>query len=68
MLFDGSGTVTWPMVALALIAALPGIIAAVASLSARKNTQTSNGTTMGAMVEEMHTDAAPVRANAGGEA
>lgn len=56
-----AGEVTWPMVALALIAAVPGIIAAFAAFKSAKFSQsnsralvTGNDKTVGEMVTEVH--------------
>lgn len=53
--------VTWPMVALALIAAIPGIIAAIAAVRAARDARsnarslvTGNEKTVGEMVTEVH--------------
>ena len=53
--------VTWPQVGLALVAALPGCVAAfygrrsaVAASSNRDGLATGNGKTVGAMVTEIH--------------
>lgn len=46
--------VTWPAVALALITALPGIIAALAGLSVRRSVKTPSKTSIGKQVEQAH--------------
>lgn len=45
---------SWTAVALALIAALPGIIAAIAALSVRRSVQTPSGPSIGQQVEDAH--------------
>lgn len=47
-----NGQVGWPEVALALIAAAPGIIAAIASLRTRRDIRTPSGTAIGTQVED----------------
>lgn len=61
-----SQPVTWPQVVLALVVAIPSIIAAVAALVAARNGKatraavaTSNGKTIGAMVEDVHAVTTP---------
>ncbi len=44
----------WPDVVLALIAAIPGIIAAIAALRVHKAIKTPSGTTIGQQVESVH--------------
>jgi hypothetical protein len=46
--------VGWPDVAVALIAGLPGIIAAVAALLVRQEVKTQNGHTLAQDVQETH--------------
>jgi hypothetical protein len=46
--------VGWPDVGIALIAGLPGIIAAFAALSVRQSVKTPSGTSVGKQVENMH--------------
>lgn len=46
--------VGWPDVAIALIAGLPGILAAYAALSVRKAVTTPSGTAIGTQVESAH--------------
>lgn len=48
------GNVGWPEVALALIAALPGIIAAIASLLNRRDMKTPSGDRIGRVAEYTH--------------
>lgn len=45
--------VTWPDVALALIAGMPGIIAAVAALRVHAKIKTPSGTPIGQQVEDV---------------
>lgn len=47
--------VGWPDVALALIAAIPGIIAAFYSHRSSTQLKTDNGKTVGAIASEVHT-------------
>lgn len=49
--------VTWTGVVYAAIITLPAILAAVVSLLNRSKLATSNGKTIGAMVEEVHGEA-----------
>lgn len=48
---------TWLGIAGALVPSLIALLAAVVSLLNRKQLQTSNGKTIGAMVEEVHGEA-----------
>lgn len=49
--------VTWPAVALALIAAAPGLLAAYYSRDNHKQLMTTNDKTVGTMVSEVHGEA-----------
>jgi hypothetical protein len=54
--------VGWPDVAIALIAGLPGIIAAVAALLVRHEVRTSNGYTLAQTVEDTQKNASDTHA------
>lgn len=50
--------VTWPVVALALVTALPGLLAAYYARDNKKQLKTENGRTVGRLIEEVHEVAA----------